>query len=80
MTCITGKITFWLFEYLMYVLTEIFPCCSNAMATAASGVHQGHPIPQGHLGPVVNRGQEDHLHSPASGYNLTAAQQPPWVR
>ena len=53
------------------------------MATAASGVHQGHPIPQGHLGPVVNRGQEDHLHSPAGGYNLTTAQhtqQPPWVR
>ena len=66
----------------MYSL-RYFLVCSNAMATAASGVHQGHPIPQGHLGPVVNRGQEDHLHSPAGGYNLTTAQhtqQPPWVR
>ena len=62
----------WLIHQVLYHY-------SNAMASAASGVHQGHHVPQGHLGPV-NRGQEDHLHSPASGYNLTAAQQPPWVR
>lgn len=76
MICIIGKD--W--SLSSRIPTFIFLRYSNAMASAASGVHQGHPIPQGHLGPVVNRGQEDHLHSPAGGYNLTAAQQPPWVR